>query len=411
MPRCQPTLWSRLTNRFGPPPAPATPNSARDEWTTRCLTEGFWENGVPKLSVLWMSEPDLTQHSRGVGVKPAMEGIRGLDRALALLLRELDRRGVRAKTDVVVLSDHGFSTIIKTIDTAAVLRRAGLNARRQFQNPPIDGDVMVVANAGAVLIYVIGSKPGEVQRAVKVLQHENFTGTLFTRDGLPGTFPLSEARLLTRRAHRTLSCRCAGSPANTPTACRPDLRRRVREQRRNAARTPRSVRRTWTTPCVASGPDFRAGMTNTVATGSLDIAPTLLWVFGITPPKPTDEAFCSKRSAKGEAKPPQIEQRKLEARATSLKVSGQNTSPSPKSTGCAISKKATGNSLPTGLDSTRASSQSVGQTHRRYLRDEICKQVLAAPVQGDTEHGVVNVRTGFGIRKDSAGSPHFCFTS
>jgi arylsulfatase A-like enzyme len=307
-------LWSQLTNRFGAPPASSTPNTARDEWTTRCLIEGLWQKDMPKLSVLWMSEPDATQHSRGVGAEPTMEGIHGLDRNLALVLSELDRRGVRAKTDVIVVSDHGFSTIMETIDTAAVLQRAGLNAHRQFQGSLVTGDVVVVGNAGVVLIYVIGSKPVDVQKVVAALQRETFTGTLFTREGLAGTFLLSEARIDAAHAPDiVMSMRWqSGQYTNRlPGLIYGDGTGRSSGRGTHATLSPTDMNST----CVASGPDFRVGFADTLATGSVDLTPTLLWLFDIKPSKPTDGRVLFEALAKTEAKPPQIEQHKLEARA------------------------------------------------------------------------------------------------
>ena len=34
----------------------------RDIWTTRALTEQIWAAGVPSFSLLWLAEPDNTQH-------------------------------------------------------------------------------------------------------------------------------------------------------------------------------------------------------------------------------------------------------------------------------------------------------------------------------------------------------------
>ena len=38
------------------------PNTAQDQWTTRALTRSLWKDGVPKYTLLWLSEPDKSQH-------------------------------------------------------------------------------------------------------------------------------------------------------------------------------------------------------------------------------------------------------------------------------------------------------------------------------------------------------------
>src|ERR1044072_5466980 len=59
--------WNQLVLELGPYPKTARPNSGRDAWTTRALTGPFWKDGLPKFSLLWLSEPDFSQHETGPG--------------------------------------------------------------------------------------------------------------------------------------------------------------------------------------------------------------------------------------------------------------------------------------------------------------------------------------------------------
>src|ERR1051325_1508642 len=43
------------------------PNTAQDVWTTHALTRALWKKGVPKYTLLWLSDPDKSQHETGVG--------------------------------------------------------------------------------------------------------------------------------------------------------------------------------------------------------------------------------------------------------------------------------------------------------------------------------------------------------
>src|SRR5205814_6532014 len=86
--------WERLIHQLGPYPAYAQPNAARDEWTTRALIGPFWEAGVPKFSLLWMSEPDYSQHNTGVGSARSRAALKSSDSNLARVLAELDQRGL-----------------------------------------------------------------------------------------------------------------------------------------------------------------------------------------------------------------------------------------------------------------------------------------------------------------------------
>src|SRR5438445_5484292 len=43
------------------------PNTGPDGWTTKALTHGLWRKGVPLYTLLWLSEPDASQHETGPG--------------------------------------------------------------------------------------------------------------------------------------------------------------------------------------------------------------------------------------------------------------------------------------------------------------------------------------------------------
>ena len=44
----------------------------QDAWTTKALTELLWKEGVPAFSVLWLGEPDLTEHESAPGSPSAL---------------------------------------------------------------------------------------------------------------------------------------------------------------------------------------------------------------------------------------------------------------------------------------------------------------------------------------------------
>ena len=122
---------------IGDNPAPAPdggtvkPNkTAKDAWTTRALTQVLWKDGVPAYSQLWLSEPDFSQHATGPGSAQSLAAIRSSDANLGTVLSELDKRGLRGSTDVIVVSDHGFSTVSDAADIATDLSTSGFSASR-----------------------------------------------------------------------------------------------------------------------------------------------------------------------------------------------------------------------------------------------------------------------------------------
>ena len=62
---------------------PETPNMRQDEATTQALIGAMWDKGVPAFSLLWLSEPDATQHNTGPGSAKALKALKGSDDNLA----------------------------------------------------------------------------------------------------------------------------------------------------------------------------------------------------------------------------------------------------------------------------------------------------------------------------------------
>src|SRR5205807_5524324 len=60
---------------------------------------------------------------------------------------------------------------------------------------PNPGDVLVTANSGSSLVYVIGHDAKVIGQVVRFLQGWRYSGVIFTRAGLPGTFQLRQAHL------------------------------------------------------------------------------------------------------------------------------------------------------------------------------------------------------------------------
>ncbi len=127
---------------------PATEAAARDTWTTKALTDFMWRDGIPTFSVLWLSEPDDTEHKTAPGAPPALAAIKSSDENLARVLNTLDQHNARSTTDVFVVSDHGFSTIAREIELPKILKEAGFDAVTEFDGEPKPGQIMLAGNGG-----------------------------------------------------------------------------------------------------------------------------------------------------------------------------------------------------------------------------------------------------------------------
>jgi predicted AlkP superfamily pyrophosphatase or phosphodiesterase len=277
------SFGDKLTTLLGGFPAAGSDTAARNLWTTKALIGPLWEQQVPPFSVLWLSEPDASQHATGPGSAASLAAIRSSDQNLARVLAMLREKHLDEQTDVIVVSDHAFSTIIRAIDVAAVLGTNGFSAVYQFTSlGPRVGDILVVNNGGSVFFYVVGHDPGLIGRLVRFLQAQPYCGVVLAKAPIEGTFSLETVKL------------------NSPAA--PDVVMSMRwNQERSTNGTPGMLYCGSTeygpgqgmhgslsafdmhNTCVATGPNFAKGVSDELPTGNVDIAPTVLWILGIEP--------------------------------------------------------------------------------------------------------------------------------
>jgi arylsulfatase A-like enzyme len=264
----------------------ATTGEQRNMYATRALTEIMWRDALPAFSLLWLSEPDLTQHDLSPGAEGSLAAIRGSDRNLAVVLEALEKKKARETTDIFVVSDHGFSTIERGIDFPVELRKAGFDATTAFSDAPKRGQVMAVGNGGTILFYVIEHDHDVAARLVEWLQHSDFAGVIFAREKLDGTFPLETVRANTPEAPDVMvAMRWNKNPNRFGVAGQimTDSGRGAGEGS-HATLSEFDVHNTL----IAAGPDFRERVASTLPSSNVDIAPTVLRILGIEPPQKFD---------------------------------------------------------------------------------------------------------------------------
>ncbi len=189
-------LRDRVLTRFGPPPADSFPATGRSDWVTRGLLELLLPEhvlpavkaGKPALAHWWLTDPDHTAHSLGLGAPETIQSLRENDRRLGALMDTLHDLGLADRTDILLTSDHGFST-------AGPRRWPGRTLASLGLDDIIDeSDVATTGQGGAISL---GSRAvGHAARIVRHLQKLEWVGAIFVRDGgpaarLPGTLPLS----------------------------------------------------------------------------------------------------------------------------------------------------------------------------------------------------------------------------
>src|ERR1700710_124105 len=223
-------------------PGTTVPNTGQQAYfsdvATRAVLPMFKARNKPFVLVFWSRDPDGTQHNTGdslntvtpgINGPSSMAGIRNADDNLAQLRKALDQLGLAATTNIIISSDHGFSTISKesktspsakasyedtpkdflpmgflALDLAKALAlplldpndknaRVGDNAHPKAGNgllgpDPAKPDVVVATNGGSDLIYLPNRDKKLADRTIKALLDQDYISGLFVDDKL-GRFP------------------------------------------------------------------------------------------------------------------------------------------------------------------------------------------------------------------------------
>ena len=281
-------ILSSISEKLGPFPSA---HLQQDIWTTKALTDVLWKDGLPALSVLWLGEPDLTQHESAPGAPAALAAIKSADENLAAVLAALDQGNARGTTDVFVVSDHGFSTIERSIDLRKILNDAGFTAKTEFTDEPKPGDIMLAGNGGCVLFYVTGHDEKIIRRLVEFLQQSDFAGVIFTKHPMEGTFSLDQAKIANDRSPDVvMSFRWKDQKNQFGVSGMIDADwQRAAGQGTHATLSPFDMHNTL----IAAGPDFKHGEVDDLPSGNVDLASTILQILGIKPPKQLDGRILS----------------------------------------------------------------------------------------------------------------------
>ena len=120
------------------------PNTAQQAYfadvATKVVLPMFKARNKPFVLVFWSRDPDGSQHNNGdslntvtpgINGPTSLAGIKNADDNLAQLRKALDDLGLAATTNIIISSDHGFSTISKESKTSP-------SAKASYDDTPKD---------------------------------------------------------------------------------------------------------------------------------------------------------------------------------------------------------------------------------------------------------------------------------
>jgi len=108
----------RLADHVTPDPSDRSgaPPTATNKYLMSVYLDYILPQKKPDLSVVWLRNPDTAEHAYGVGAPNYHAALKAQDELLGRLQDKLVELGLEKTTDLIVVSDHGHSTVSGPLD-------------------------------------------------------------------------------------------------------------------------------------------------------------------------------------------------------------------------------------------------------------------------------------------------------
>jgi arylsulfatase A-like enzyme len=260
------------------------PYAEQVAWTERVLRDYVLPDLKPDVIVNWFTEPDHIQHAAGAGSAEARAAIRNDDREIGLVLDRLGELGLADKTNIIVVSDHGFGHGVFGVNVTNELMKAGLKLG------PDSDDVVVASSGQTMSLHVRDRSEARIGAIVRFLQQQPWVGVLFTagqpdssgtpvEGRVPGTFALELVHLANSVRGPDIVFTFPWSSARSPSGLSGSDYTEAATTGpltgaagNHGSMSPWTVRNTF----IAWGADFKHGVSVRTPSSNVDLVPTLL---------------------------------------------------------------------------------------------------------------------------------------
>lgn len=272
--------YNRVVQRFGPVPEQTFPNTGVADWAVTVLLDHVIPDHAPDACVLWLNEPDLSYHYRGLASGDSESAIGAVDAGFGRILDWWRAEGRDAGWNILAMSDHGHVTVEGQMDVAAALAAEGLAVGKAL-GPDVD---YALKPGYSAHIAVRDRDPARIDRLVEILRAQEWCGPILTRRAPrdDGALPLSTVNWNHRRAADvafTLRAWDRDSEGGLPgviLADNPDIPL--------GGGLHGGLHLKELNHCLFLGGNaFRRGVEIATPSGTVDVAPTVLKTLGLPP--------------------------------------------------------------------------------------------------------------------------------
>ena len=268
-------LSQKIAQQFGRWPVKTMPDGPRMNKAVQILTEYIVAERRPAVSLIWFSEPDSSQHASGVGSRSSEQALGTADAAFGLLLEWLGNQGRAADTDILVTSDHGYSTIRESVDIKSAIQNSYLGAEIS------DNAIIVVPIGGSVLFYVRDKNVLIAEKLAVWLMSQPWCGPILASNavsGITGTIAASVVGNEGDRAPDLIMSFAWDSAVNEEGFTGFSYSSSgAAGQGQHGSMSSSELNNVL----FARGPNFKNKCYVDIPTGNIDITPTILHILGI----------------------------------------------------------------------------------------------------------------------------------
>jgi predicted AlkP superfamily pyrophosphatase or phosphodiesterase len=137
--------------------AGAENQSADDGWTQ--IFDLILHEDKPQFGLLHVANVDHTEHMHGPKSPEAYAAVKAADNQVRQVWDEL-KKDYPGRATLVIVSDHGFSEVKRTVSPTVILRNAGIDVDQ-------GADVRTVSQGGCYFIYILDqSKRAEMAKKI-----------------------------------------------------------------------------------------------------------------------------------------------------------------------------------------------------------------------------------------------------
>jgi arylsulfatase A-like enzyme len=245
------------------------PNYGQNRWAVDAFLKLGLDRYDADVSLMWINDPDGTAHTYGIGAEETNTALRHADEELGRILEGLKERGLGDKTNIIISSDHGFSTRTGPFRISDILEESNLS----------EDTIQIIGNAH---ILIQDDNKEKKKKVVQALQKSPYVGAVFTKPETPGS---SEGVV---KGTLSMDLISYNHPRAADILVGASWNHDKNEYGYRGTSSQRGVAGHGTTSpyemqinMIAFGPDFKNGVISNVPTGNIDIAPTVLNMLGL----------------------------------------------------------------------------------------------------------------------------------